>query len=305
MNTTLYLTAPLTFDATPNATDAAALPRTFSGLAYSGGVIDEWGERVIIDLASTAFESDMPLLFQHRHEAVIGTITTTGLTADGGLTVTGELFTDIDDTAAKIAQKFQRGAKYQMSVGLYDARVERLEKPNQSATINGRQFTAPGVILRGGLIREVSIVALGADRHTNAQFFSADHRPPPREEPPMPDPNLDALQAQVTDLAAQLSAATDRAAAAEKALADERAAARTFAVKQLFADLGREPTDEAIAPYVALSSEAFAVVSRDLLALKPKPSEHLFHEQATGEIAAPTLAKQLSVADIYAQRRLS
>lgn len=304
----IYLTAPLALDA-PAAADQ--LPRAFSGLAYSGGIVDEWGERVIIDLDSTAFESGMPLLFQHRHEAMIGSITAAGREADG-LRVSGELFSDIDDTAASVARKAQRGARYQMSVGLYEPRVERLDKPEQSVTVNGRVFTGPGFVLRDGRVREVSIVALGADRQTNAQFFSAGSpRPSTPEEPAMPDPNpdlqarVDALQAQVTDLSTQLQAATERATSAEKALADERTAARTFAVRQLFAELGREATDEAIKPYVALSAEAFDAVARDLRAMKPRAGEHLFQEHATGEAGATPPAKLLSASEIYAQRRIS
>jgi hypothetical protein len=304
----IYLTAPLALEA-PAASDQ--LPRTFSGLAYSGGVIDEWGERIVIDLDSTAFESEMPLLFQHRHDSMIGAITVVGRESDG-LHVSGELFSDIDEDAASIAKKAQRGARYQMSVGLYEPRVERLDKPEQSVTVNGRVFTGPGVVLRDGLVREVSIVALGADRQTNAQFFSAGSpRPSTPEDSTMPDPNpdlqarIDALQAQVADLSVQLQAASDRAAAAEKALADERTAARTFAVKQLFAELGREAADEAIRPYVALSAEAFDAVARDLRAMKPRAGEHLFQEQATGEPGGAPLAKLLSASDIYAQRRIS
>ena len=73
----------------------------------------------------------------------------------------------------------------------------------------------------------------------------------------------------------------------------------------MFAELGRDPTDEAIKPYIALSAEAFDAVARDLRAMKPKASEHLFQEQATGEVGSAPPAKLLSASEIYAQRRIS
>ncbi len=300
MNTTaFYLTAPLTFAAP--ATDGT-LPQQFSGVAYSGAVITDWGTPIIIDLATTRVEPTVPLLHQHRAEQVIGAIsqaTNDGLT----LTVAGDLFSDIDDTAASLARKAQRGATYQMSIGLYDAKPDTLTA-SQTHDLNGQPVRGPVTVLRHGTVREVSIVALGADRHTNAQFFAAGaSRPFPTEDIPMPDPDL---ASQVADLTAHLAAATARADAAETALNAERATARQFAVKTLFNALGRPLDDAAIAPYLTLSAEAFAAVSADLTALAAKPAlpPSLFQAQATGDPAPPP-APALNPTDIYAARRVA
>lgn len=309
MNTpTFYLTAPLAFAAP--ATDGT-LPQQFSGIAYSGRTIHDWGAPVIIDLASTRVEPTLPLLNQHAPESVIGTIiqaTNNGNT----LTVTGTLFSDIDDTAASLARKAQRGAAYQMSVGLYDAKPD-IVTASQTQTINGQTVTGPVTVLRQGTVREVSIVALGADRHTNAQFFAAGaSRPTPTEETPMPDPDLASqlheLTAQVADLTVQLNAAHARAESAETALQTERTTARQFAVISLMAELGRPTDAAAIAPYLALSAESFAAVSADLKALAAKSTlpPSLFQAQATGDPAPTTpTTPAINITDIYTARRVA
>lgn len=176
-----YLTAPLALAA---SSDPQAPPSRFSGIAYSGAVFSDWGERVVIDLASTQIEDAMPLLHEHQRKAVIGAVT--AATNDGAtLSVAGELFTDLDEEAAQIAAKAARGARYQMSIGLFDVRTEVVPPTVAPVTVNGQTLTGPLTVLRGGLVREVSIVTLGADRGTNAAFFSAGLRrtPPPRITP--------------------------------------------------------------------------------------------------------------------------
>lgn len=301
MNTPLYIHAPIELAASPDA----GLPRRFSGVAYSGARIDNWHHPVVIDLAATRVDPAIPLLYQHDHAAVIGAITEAA--NDGAsLAVAGELFSDIDDQAASVAKKSARGARYQMSVGIFGARAEDLA-PGAALAINGQSVTGPITILRGGTVREVSIVAIGADSHTNAAFFDllgARPRPTP-EAQPMPDaPDTAALEARIAELTAAAEAATARAEAAESALAAERQAIRLAAVRDLFAALGREFSETAAAPYLTMSSEVFAAVASDLKAARPAPPAHLFREQATGE-PSPEPVVKLNAADIYAARRIA
>ncbi|MCF8005088.1 MAG: hypothetical protein K9L32_12980 [Chromatiaceae bacterium] len=61
-----YLTAPLQL----LAQQPGALATQFSGTAYTGAVIDDWGERIIIDLATTRTADSMPLLIRSDHRAI-------------------------------------------------------------------------------------------------------------------------------------------------------------------------------------------------------------------------------------------
>lgn len=96
------------------------------------------------------------------------------------------------------------------------------------------------------------------------------------------------LEARIADLEA--SAAADKAKiesltaerdAATTELANFTAAKRTAEVKELFAALGREHTDESAKPYMEMAEATFAAVAKDLKAAKPKAPAHLFQAQAT------------------------
>ena len=153
----------------------AALPAKFAGIAYSGGKVPGYG--VVIDLATTKFSPTMPLLAEHNRKEIIGAIDST-VNSGSNLIVSGKLFSDIPgSTGEKIAQCAQRGAPYQMSVGLFGYEELWLEG-GSSLTVNGKTITGPVTVLKNGHVREVSIVALGADPFTDAQFFNASTTPP-------------------------------------------------------------------------------------------------------------------------------
>ena len=161
----LLLRAPLTFTATQGVT----LPAQFEGVAYGGGVVPSHG--VVIDLASTAVAPRMPLLHEHLREAIVGVVATAAI-SNGNITVSGRLFSDMAGTAAeRIGQLAQRGAPFQLSVGLYGYNEQMLDA-GQAATVNGRTVSGPVSILRRGTVREVSIVTLGADYESSARLFT-------------------------------------------------------------------------------------------------------------------------------------
>ncbi|NBC49638.1 MAG: hypothetical protein GVY22_17010 [Gammaproteobacteria bacterium] len=159
----VYLRAPLELRETREAT-------RFRGTAYSGGVIKH-GERLMIDLARTTIENSMPVLLEHDRQSVIGAIESVRNTGSA-IEVTGRLFVSADRMAESVAAKLRDGARYQMSVGLFGASTAEIES-GTDAEVNGRRLNGPLLILRGGTVREVSIVALGADPGTKAELFSA------------------------------------------------------------------------------------------------------------------------------------
>lgn len=304
----LYLTAPLAF--APAESDA--LPTRLTGVAYSGGLVNDWGGPVVIDLASTRVEATLPLLHEHQREAVIGTVRQ--LSNNGSaLDLDAELFSDLDPTAASIARKAQRGLHWQLSIGLFEADVSTLQ--NGAVTLNGHTFQAPLTILRHGLVREVSVVALGADRATQAAFFAALARPlSSSETSSMSDATSDApdlaaqiaaLEAQVADLRAALDAAQAAQAQAETTAAEVQLAARTAAVQALFTDLNRAYSEAAAAPYLSLPEDAWIAIAADLRTAKPTPPAHLFREQASGAPVPSAPRPTLDTTAIYAARRAS
>lgn len=192
----IVLTAPLQL--APG--DGGALPAKFSGVAYSGGFVPGYG--VVIDLATTEFAQKMPLLANHDHTLMIGVVSE-GNKDNGRMSVAGALFSDIAGSRAEqIAQFAQRGMPFQMSVGLFGYN-ELYVPAGKSEQVNGQEFQGPVTVLRGGRVREVSVVALGADPNTEAQFFNA-HTNTHQETYSM---DLTALTARVAELTAELMTA--------------------------------------------------------------------------------------------------
>lgn len=195
--TQIVLSAPLQLA----SSDSGALPAKFTGIAYSGGLVP--GYNVVVDLSTTTFTQTMPLLAAHDHTMMIGVVSE-GRIDKGQMSVAGALFSDIPGSRAEqIAQFAQRGMPFQMSIGLFGFN-EMYVQSGKSVNVNGQDFQGPVTVLSGGKVREVSVVALGADPNTEAQFFNA--------VPTIPQENssmdLQQLTARVAELSAQLATAT-------------------------------------------------------------------------------------------------
>jgi len=197
----IVLTSPLLLAA---GSDAAALPQQFSGVGYSGAMVQNWGA-LVVDLATTKFATPMPLLAEHVRSEIIGVID--GGNNDGAsLQVSGKIFSDIPGSQGEqIAQRAIRGAPYEMSIGLFEYN-ELWVAAGSSLMVNGQLFNGPLTVLQNGRVREVSIVSLGADANTDAQLFSA----PANFQTPTNEGNnvdLTAALARIAELETQLAAA--------------------------------------------------------------------------------------------------
>lgn len=261
----LTLSFPLTF-----AESGDALPSRFDGVAYSGGVAWQY-DPMVIDLATLTADTPMPLLYEHHRDSPIGLVKAV-INSGGTLSVTGELFSGFDPDAQAIARKAQAGMPWQMSVGLFDYRSEFIPA-QQRIEVNGRQFDGPVVVLRGGRVREVSVVALGADADTEVSMFTQPTHP--EGAPPMsdaPTARVAELEAEVSALKTELTTLRDEKAARD---ATEHAAA----LAALMAALGKEG-DEAAAPYKALTAPQLKALAADLAPVKSAAPETLFRELA-------------------------
>jgi Caudovirus prohead serine protease len=141
----------------------------FEGIAYSGGIMGG-GHNAVVDLTGTSAKAGMPLLLNHDHDRYIGAVTSCNITANA-ITVVGELFDDVEEDARKIVEKLRAGAPFQLSIGLYDAKI--MESRPGGETINGKKVAEGIKIYRRGTIREVSVVPLGADAETSIMLARA------------------------------------------------------------------------------------------------------------------------------------
>lgn len=201
------------------------LPAKFAGRAYSGGFVP--GYEMVIDLSTTTYRSRMPLLNSHIKEDIVGVIDQAS-TDRHQMTVSGQLFSDMPGSSAeRIAQLAQRGAPFEMSVGLYGFTREFVPA-GKSVQVNGQTFNGPVNVLRNGQVREVSVVTLGADPRTDSKFFEQ-----PSQGAPSMNLTAEQLAAQVAQLTAQVESNAAALQAAVAAATAEGATAERERIKSV------------------------------------------------------------------------
>ena len=142
------------------------------GTAYSGGKMNlpGWKHPVVVDLAGMEIPDTVPLLTNHENktDSRVGIISAS--IKDNALEISGEIVSDSKDAQDIVAQG-KAGADWQLSIG---ADVKECELVKSSRTVNGQEIEGPFYHVTKSTLREVSVVAVGADAHTSmkvtAQF---------------------------------------------------------------------------------------------------------------------------------------
>ena len=280
------------------ARDASSgIPTSFSGVAYSGGMVPDfcWLGDVAIDLATMSVPDRGFSLVNHDPNQRAGHFSPT---LDGNQLRVAGVFSKTTESGQSVAGEFSEGAPWKLSIGI-NGRFESYDRPTQ-VNVNGQQLIVDG-IFRNARLLEVSFVYADADPNTSVSAFSANQKLP---EPPMAEDTarIAALETQVAELTAKFAAEKTRADAAETALATHKSTARLAAVKALFESTGLEFSDAKAAPYLAMDETAFAAVSEALQSTRPAPDPSLFEATATHGKPATPPPVTLSAADIYAAR---
>lgn len=255
------------------------IKRTFSGVAYHGGQIDDhwyWGNLVFdldnLDLA----DGKVPMLVEHDRDQRCGFINSHNI-GDAGLSIDGTLLSNEHGTT--IANDADEGYPWQMSVCITPNRVETVE--SGQVTVNGRTFNAPVTIFRQNTIREVSFCALGADRHTNAQVFNENQN---HTKPKGNNVDLEQAKAKITELEASLSQKSASEQAAIDELAQFKQAKRDSDIEALAAKTGQEFSEDKLTTLKTMDENSFSMFASMLPAKAEQGKgvpEHLFNEQAT------------------------
>ena len=137
-----------------------------SGLAYSGGKMRlfAWSKPVVVDLSGMTVPESVPLLANHENHT-LGRIGVVNAKAeDGHLVMSGEIVAG-GELAEEIVAQGKAGADWQLSIG---AEVEAAELVQEGKrTVNGAEHDAPFYHVTKSTLREVSVVAVGADRSTH------------------------------------------------------------------------------------------------------------------------------------------
>ena len=143
-----------------------------AGLAYGGGKMNlpGWKFPVVVDLAGMEIPDTVPLLTNHENktDSRVGMISAS--IKNNALEITGEIVSDSKDAHDIVAQS-KAGADWQLSIG---ADVRECELVKGSREVNGQAIDGPFYHIQKSVLREVSVVAVGADASTKmrvtAQF---------------------------------------------------------------------------------------------------------------------------------------
>ncbi|HQL09004.1 MAG TPA: hypothetical protein PLE35_05335, partial [Lentisphaeria bacterium] len=203
---------------------AEATTRTdalITGVAYSGGAFGQtWsGLPLVVDLSTLTIAAQTPLMYNHRYEPEyrLGVINCVN---DGkAISFSGEI-----DTGKPLgAGIVNEGRKYdwQASIGADVGTIEEIEA-GEKISVNGREFTGPAAIVRGAKLREVSVVAIGADSDTHIRI-AAGWTTTKQGENEMENEKKNTAQATPEPQNVQAAASVDVNAAVEAALAKQRA----------------------------------------------------------------------------------
>lgn len=146
---------------------------SISIVAYTGGLmtVSGWGQ-VVIDLSATDTSAGQISILAD-HDATLRGVVGYGraAVANGKLVVSGTI-TPSTEAARQIIELARSGFLFQASVGVAPNEWERI-RPGESVHANGRVIKATGsgfTLVRSSVLKEVSIVAIGADAGTSVSI---------------------------------------------------------------------------------------------------------------------------------------
>ena len=135
-----------------------------TGVAYSGGKmrLPGWRHPVVVDLAGLEVPDSVPLLTNHENRTGNRVGVVRASIERHTLLIDGEILSS-SGQARGIVEQAKAGADWQLSIG---AEVKESELVRGSRAVNGRTQDGPFYHVKSSVLREVSVVAVGADTGT-------------------------------------------------------------------------------------------------------------------------------------------
>lgn len=151
---------------------AAGKKPSVKGVAYSGGKMRLWGwsHPVVVDLSGLTIPESVPLLANHENHTLCRVGVVTPSLVDGHLEISGEIVAEGELADAIVAQG-KAGADWQLSMGSEVEAAELVESGKR--TVNGIEHEAPFYHVTKSSLREVSVVAVGADKATHMKVTAS------------------------------------------------------------------------------------------------------------------------------------
>ena len=156
---------------------AAGKPKRFNILAYSGGVlnVDGFPDGVVVDLTGLETPSSVPILIDHK-KSVEATLGLTDKIQNNGTTlILMGVVTGQSVLASQVLAQSAAGHIWQASIGAMVIEAEDVAA-GQTATANGQTFVGPVTIARRSVLRETSVLPMGADSTTSVNLAASARR---------------------------------------------------------------------------------------------------------------------------------
>jgi len=165
MKKPLFLNAPISLKA------AAGKPRRFSILAYSGGKlpVDGFPVPVVVDLAGLEASGSVPIILDHEATTANTLGGTDSIVNDGRSLILSGPVTGTSQQVRQVIEQADGGQQWQASIGAMV--LEAIEiAAGESVAVNGQQFTGPVIVARRAVLRETSVLPMGADATTSVNL---------------------------------------------------------------------------------------------------------------------------------------
>lgn len=143
-----------------------------SGVAYAGGMINTgWGSNIVVDLNGLELSENTPLLVNHYNDvqARIGAVTPR---IEGNQLLYDAIIAAETPEAKNIISQGKLGIKWQVSIGASVNKVEFIDEKT-TKTINGTKHNGPFYHVLQSELREISVVAVGADKNSTMQITAS------------------------------------------------------------------------------------------------------------------------------------
>ncbi len=142
------------------------------GVAYSGGKMNlpGWKHPVVVDLSGMEIPDTVPLLTNHENRTGSRVGMVAARVEDDCLHIEGEIVSG-NGQAAGIVEQAEAGADWQLSIGA-EVKQSDLVKTG-TRVVNGQEHAAPFYHVTASVLREVSVVAVGADQGTRMQVAAS------------------------------------------------------------------------------------------------------------------------------------
>ena len=129
-----------------------------SGVAYSGGVMPQPYGDVVIDLSGIECAQQIPLMNSHRNTVWDKLGEVTAVVSDGALRVEGTI--TARSPGADYIIENGKSSDWQLSVG---GNIVAAHKSRRGEVVNGSEVPEGIYVVERFFLREVSVVAIGAD----------------------------------------------------------------------------------------------------------------------------------------------